>query len=233
MALISSYPSYTPVNDLDRWIGTNSTNGSTRNFTAQQIADYLNLRAKIMIGGQMTYKFTINNQANATIGDMFFAAGGGNGTLFQNITTFRISTTDKSDEIVTQFFQYLIGSNILIGEGDAISNFGHYTLDTLTLAQPGFYDVGVTFLGGNGSLTTDQLYTIIQFDTDSTGDKTFVFTQAAPATVWNILHNLGKFPSVSVINNNDIVINGEVTYIDNNNVQLNFSAGFTGKAYLN
>ena len=63
--------------------------------------------------------------------------------------------------------------------------------------------------------------------------QTFVFDQAAPATVWNIQHNLGKFPSVSVVNNNNIVINGEVTYIDNNNVQLNFSAGFSGKAYLN
>ena len=58
---------------------------------------------------------------------------------------------------------------------------------------------------------------------------TFEFTQGVPATTWNIQHNLGKFPSVSVINNNNIVINGEVTYIDNNNVQLNFSAGFPAK----
>ena len=64
-------------------------------------------------------------------------------------------------------------------------------------------------------------------------DKTFIFTQAVPATTWNITHNLGKFPSVSVINSNNVVINGEVTYIDNNNIQANFSAGFSGKAYLN
>ena len=232
MALISSYPSYTPVNDLDRWIGTNSTNGSTRNFTAQQIADYLNLRAKIMIGGQMTYKFTINNQANATIGDMFFAAGGGNGTLFQNITTFRISTTDKSDEIVTQFFQYLIGSNILIGEGDAISNFGHYTLDTLTLAQPGFYDVGVTFLGGNGSLTTDQLYTIIQFDTDGTGDKTEIINFNNTAVV-NVVHTLNKFPSVTVVTTANDIIYGEVQYLTTSTLTLTFTNAQSGNIYLN
>jgi hypothetical protein len=64
-------------------------------------------------------------------------------------------------------------------------------------------------------------------------DKTFVFTQGAPAVQWTVQHNLNKFPSVSVVNNNNIVINGEVTYIDANNVQLNFSAGFAGKAYLN
>ena len=232
MALISSYPDYTPVNDLDRWIGTNSTNGSTRNFTAQQIADYLNLRAKIMVGGQMTYKFTINDQANATIGDMFFAAGGGNGTLFQNITTFRISSTDKSDEIVTQFFQYLIGSNILIGEGDAISNFGHYTLDTLTLAQAGFYDVGVTFLGGNGSLTTDKLYTIIQFDTDSTGDKTEIVT-FNNTNVVNVTHTLNKYPSVTVVTTANDIIYGEVQYLTTSTLTITFTNANSGKVYLN
>ena len=63
--------------------------------------------------------------------------------------------------------------------------------------------------------------------------STFEFTQGQPATTWNIQHDLNKFPSVSVINNNNVVINGEVTYIDKNNVQINFSAGFSGKAYLN
>ena len=71
MALISSYPDYLPVNDLDRWIGTNSTNGSTRNFTAQQIADYLNLRAKIMVGGQMSYKYNKDTNTGAVGGEFF------------------------------------------------------------------------------------------------------------------------------------------------------------------
>ena len=236
MALISSYPDYLPVNDLDRWIGTNSTNGSTRNFTAQQIADYLNLKAKIMIGGQMSYQYD-KDTAIGTIGKMFNINGvqGVANVPFNTITTFDISTLDLSDEIVTQFFQYLIGSNILIGEGDAISNFGHYTLDTLTqIGLTPFYTATVTYLGGNGNLLDDQIYTIFQFDTLSTTvSPTFTFVQAAAATVWNIPHNLGKFPSVSIINNNSIVINGEVTYIDNNNVTLNFSAGFSGTAYLN
>ena len=68
---------------------------------------------------------------------------------------------------------------------------------------------------------------------DSLGDKTFIFTQAVPNKVWNIAHTLDKYASVSVVNNNNIIINGEVTYIDKNNVELNFSAGFAGKAYLN
>jgi hypothetical protein len=64
-------------------------------------------------------------------------------------------------------------------------------------------------------------------------DKTFIFTQAVAATTWNVQHNLGKFPSITVIDTGDTVVTGEYTYTDNNNVILNFSAGFAGKAYLN
>ncbi len=87
------------------------------------------------------------------------------------------------------------------------------TTKTLTLTQQ-----------DGGTLTTSW-----QDNTDST----FVFTQGVSSTTWNIQHNLGKFPSVSVVNTNDFVIHGEVEYIDSNNVTLTFSAGFTGKAFLN
>ena len=83
-------------------------------------------------------------------------------------------------------------------------------------------------------MTSDLFYDVSNFILASgAGDKTFTFTQGAPATVWNIQHDLEKFPSVSVINNNDIIVNGQVEYIDNNNLTITFSAAFTGKAYLN
>jgi len=128
--------------------------------------------------------------------------------------------------------EYLVGNNILISEQNNISEFGHYTIDSYTL-KGAIYTLNLTNLFGNGVLDINKFYDFAVFTLSSQGVPTFVFTQGVPAAVWNIQHNLGKFPSVSVINNNNVVINGEVTYIDNNNVQLNFSAGFTGKAYLN
>jgi len=65
------------------------------------------------------------------------------------------------------------------------------------------------------------------------GTPTFVFNQGVPASTWNIQHNLGKFPSITVIDTAGTVVTGQYTYIDNNNVTLTFSAGFAGKAYLN
>ena len=105
---------------------------------------------------------------------------------------------------------------------------------TLTIA--GNIVVTGTFADSAGSVgTLNQVLTSSVTGTAwaNSSVATFTFIQAAAATVWNIPHNLGKFPSVSIINNNNIVINGEITYIDNNNITLTFSAGFAGTAYLN
>ena len=226
MARISSYPRDLEVVDNDAWVGTEASNRLTRNFTAAAVAKYLNIKGKISISAQMVFKFS----AGATNNGEF--TGPVDGSNIAAITTMQLSSVDVSGQNTVQFMEYLVGNNILISEQNAISNFGHYTIDSYTLNGTA-YTLNLTNLFGNGVLELNKFYDFAVFTLSSQGVPTFVFDQAAPATVWNIQHNLGKFPSVSVVNNNDIVINGEVTYIDNNNVQLNFSAGFSGKAYLN
>lgn len=65
------------------------------------------------------------------------------------------------------------------------------------------------------------------------GDLTYVHTQSSAATVWTINHNLGKYPTVTVIDSGDNVVIGDVTYLDINNLTVEFSAAFGGKAILN
>ena len=227
MARISSYPRDLDVVDNDSWIGTSVPGLQTRNFTAAAVAKYLNIKGKISISAQMVFKFTeIVPPANGQF------SGPIDGSNLAAIATVQISGVDVSGQNTVPFMDYLVGNNILISEQNAISNFGHYTIDSYTL-NGAVYTLNITNLFGNGVLDLNKFYDFAVFTLSSQGAPTFVFTQGVPATTWNIQHNLGKFPSVSVINNNNVVINGEVTYIDNNNVQLNFSAGFTGKAYLN
>ena len=227
MARISSYPRDLDVVDNDSWIGTESSNRQTKNFTAAAVARYLNIKGKISISAQMVFKFT--DLVPPLTGQF---SGPADGSNLAAITTMEISGIDVSGQNTVQFMQYLVGNNILISEQNDISKFGHFTIDSYTL-KGAIYTLNLTNLFGSGALDINKIYDFAVFTLPSQGSPTFIFTQGAPATVWNIQHNLGKFPSVSVINNNNIVINGEVTYIDNNNVQINFSAGFTGKAYLN
>lgn len=64
-------------------------------------------------------------------------------------------------------------------------------------------------------------------------DKNFVFNQNTSSDSWYISHNLNKFPSVSVVDSGNNIVIGEVIYIDENNLQVLFTAPFSGKAYLN
>ena len=64
-------------------------------------------------------------------------------------------------------------------------------------------------------------------------DKNFTFTQGVAASTWNITHNLGKKPSVMVVDTGDNQVEGCTNYIDENSLDIVFSAPFTGKAYLN
>tara|TARA_R100000935_G_scaffold49697_1_gene75173 strand:- start:621 stop:983 length:363 start_codon:yes stop_codon:yes gene_type:complete len=74
-------------------------------------------------------------------------------------------------------------------------------------------------------------------------DKAFIFTQGTPQTVWGnpltpegiryVRHGLNKFASVTVVSDSNQVMIGNVKYINANEVQLTFSAAFSGKAYFN
>jgi len=58
------------------------------------------------------------------------------------------------------------------------------------------------------------------------------FTQSPPAAVWIIPHNLGHYPSVTVIDVENERVLGEVSYPDIDVVVLTFSQPIAGIAYL-
>ena len=227
MARISSYPRDREVQDQDAWIGTESSNRLTRNFTAQAVADYLNIKGKISISGQMVFKFS----GVPTLEGEF--TGPVDGSALTAITTMQISGIDSSGQNTVAFMQYLVGNDILISEQNNIDEFGHFKITGYTLNGT-VYTLNLTNIGGNGNLDLNKYYDFATF-TISTGigDKTFVFTQGVPALVWTIQHDLNKFPSVSVVDTANTGVLSQIDYIDNNNITITNTAQFAGKAYLN
>lgn len=68
----------------------------------------------------------------------------------------------------------------------------------------------------------------------SGGDKTYIHVQESPFYEWDVVHNLGKFPNVSVVeyySNQEVV--AEIEYINTNELKIRFSENMKGKAYLN
>jgi len=236
MPQISSYPYDVVVQDQDAWIGTDAFNRQTKQYTASAVATYLNIKGKISIGAQLPYKFT--SVVASGVGTMSLTSGGV--SSFANLTSLKIHKDDLGGGDTVKFFEYLLNSDIMISQMNAPSIFGHYKISTYSVDSnnPNLYNINLNHIGSNGSLTNDYYYDIFNFTLASASqDKTFVFTQGVPAVTWTIQHNLGKFPSVSVVDTantvNGQVYYGDVKYIDSNNLTVTFASQFSGKAYLN
>lgn len=68
---------------------------------------------------------------------------------------------------------------------------------------------------------------------DAGTDAHLTFTQSTPATEWIIPHALDKTPSVTVVDSAGTVVQGRILVTSPSEIRLEFSAPFSGTAYLN
>jgi len=233
MARISTYPFDTTVTDNDAWIGTESQNRLTKQFTASAVANYLNINAKVNIGGQMSFKWS--DTQNGGIGTISKTGGGGSGTGFDTLTQLRFSVKELNGQRVVEFLQYLVGTDILIGQGDEISQFGHYKLDTYAVDPntSSYYIATITYIGGNGVIAQQGTqYTVIDFNI--TGAEVNLKQNFTASSQWVINNTTGKpEPSVTLIDTNDEEIYGAVEYTTATTITVDFNTNIAGSSILN
>jgi hypothetical protein len=234
MARISSYPFDTTVTDNDAWIGSQAGSRQTKQFTASAVATYLNINAKVNIGGQMSFKWS--DTQNGGLGTISKTGGGGSGGNFNTLTSIRLSKTELNGQNVVKFVEYIIGKPILIGQGDQISQFGHYTLDTYAVdpADANYYIATLTFIGGNGTVAQQGTqYTIIHFNI-SGGAGSSVRQDFGTLAQWVINNTTGKAtPSVTLVNAQEEIIHGCVDYTNATTITVDFDVAVTGSSFLN
>lgn len=61
----------------------------------------------------------------------------------------------------------------------------------------------------------------------------YTHEQGETSTVWTVVHNLNRYPSVTVVDSAGTTIGCTVYYINSNTCELKFNAAFKGTAYLN
>ena len=59
------------------------------------------------------------------------------------------------------------------------------------------------------------------------------WTQDFSTTTWTVTHNLGKYPAVTVVDDNGNIMYGDITYTNQNSISIEFSSDVNGKVYLN
>ena len=65
----------------------------------------------------------------------------------------------------------------------------------------------------------------------ATGTFTECFT--SNSKLWTITHNLGKYPSVTIVDDKNEVVVGAIDYVSTNQVTVSFNSPFDGCAFLN
>lgn len=77
------------------------------------------------------------------------------------------------------------------------------------------------------------LLTVEQQGPAGAGDRHYTHTQAVPASVWTVAHNLGKRPAVTVVDSSGREVEGDVQHGSATTLTITFSAAFSGTAYCN
>ena len=91
-------------------------------------------------------------------------------------------------------------------------------------------------LGGSPFVTEEFVYNVLDTlngGTNTTFDKNYVHDQLSASATWNVIHNLNKFASVTVVDSANSTVIGEVEYINLNELTITFQASFSGKAFIN
>lgn len=83
------------------------------------------------------------------------------------------------------------------------------------------------------ALDADEAVTKGQLDAAGVADLRYRHIQDAAALEWTVTHNLGKYPSVTVIDSGGSQVHGDVEYVNLNTLVIRFSAAFGGEAHLN
>jgi hypothetical protein len=234
MARISTYPIDTVVTAKDKWIGTDSAGTITKNFTAENVAAYLNNNS-VIHGTGTRYKFQL--QANLMAGGFALAPDQGVNVPFSSVTDIKLSIKDLSETNLSAMYVPLVGSRVLIQRASNASTFGVF--DWFSAAEninnANYYDVTLSYVGGYGNLQNedDYLISLLAYDVNSLIDKHYAHNQSSASATWTITHNLNKFPSVTVVLSTGQKGYGDVTYVDENNLTISFTGAESGKAYMN
>ena len=242
MARISTYALDIDLVGGDKWIGTSansSVTNATKNFSLNTVANFLN---KTGIIESQALRYTYQNKLldeDRESGTISFPTPIGDNVNFSTISSWMLSTFAKTGKNVNDFYTApLIGSTVLVTNAKNPTNWAVYLWNSSTenVLESTFYDIGLTFISGSGGITVNEDYfiSLLGYDySSSTGDKNFVFTQAAAKSVWVVPHNLNKFCAVSVVDTAGTIVYGDIEYDSLNQVTITFSASFSGQVFCN
>jgi len=81
--------------------------------------------------------------------------------------------------------------------------------------------------------TRSDEVTLLSIDGNSVNDKNYVHEQQVASTHWVVSHGLGKYPNVTILDDQMRVIEADVIFTNANQIDIYFSANISGQVVLN
>jgi len=146
-----------------------------------------------------------------------------------------ISKRNKLGTDYTNLYNSLSGTTILIQKATDISTFAIFNVTAVADNETytDFFDLTISNQKSQGNLEENEDYFLAVIGLTKSNDKHHTFVQSSASSSWSITHNLGKKPSVTIVDSADTLLHGQVDYVDNDNLTITLSAPTSGKAYLN
>lgn len=178
MARIKTYavkPS--PLNKRDKWIGTSSNGNLTKNFSLEEVGQFLGQTDFITVIGQNIWQFQHDNGTRQG-GKVSLPGFGGVNTPLSGITAIKLSEVNSTGTYVVDYLNTLVGKHIIFVEAENHNNFVVALLDSLSVdpGDPDYLDATLTVVESNGNFTEDAFYAIgvypAEYDTlDSVAER--------------------------------------------------------------
>lgn len=184
-----------------------------------------------------------SKSTNISENDDFISAGQG---VSQEIEINTLSTETTNSETIMENLSLGVSDEVRREESESSISLGVNSFDldmgnsVNTNTASSRSETTESVVGSSQTLTIDgNQISISNGNTielpqhDDVSHETYTHDQGMPSTLWSIVHNLGKSPSVTIVDSSGEIVDGKVIYVDSNQINIEFNAGFSGLAYLN
>ncbi len=177
MARINTYSKDTTIQKDDKLLGSNA-DGTTRNFSIEDIGTFQANTNSAAIAGQLSYVYHNNSfGGNSTqqSGSVHISTADLT-TSFSSVTALRVHKNPYGNNTgADQFIQILEHKKIIISRNDDPNSFGILEVDTVTVdyGNPDFFDLALSYVSGPGSFVNDEFYSISIYSINGENNTTY------------------------------------------------------------
>jgi hypothetical protein len=231
MARIKLYPNDTAITGGDRLVGTDINGNATKNYQIEELAQYFQQTTDALF--QYNFAGTYSTEVINT-GEYRYQVNPSAPIIYNwaQITGIAVSRYNINGEDITPMIPVLVNSIIRITDiGTSTSlGYGLYRVTSSTSLSNGAAYLLTLAPQGAVSTVGNNVISLAPF-----GSRSFEYVEdfSSATDTWVINHNLGKYPSVSTVDSAGSIINGAITYNNENKITVVFTSATSGKAYLN